>query len=186
MRIVNVDHFIGVSMDRDRIKNAIRDIPDFPKPGIQFKDITTLLLDSEAFSESIEIFHDSFKDSNLDVIVGIESRGFIFAAPLALKLGCPLAIARKPGKLPADTVSVEYELEYGTDSIEIHTDAIRKNDRVLIMDDLIATGGTARAVGELVTKCHGDIIGFAFLINLAELNGVHQLKPFPVFSILDC
>lgn len=172
-------------MDRDRIRNAIRNIPDFPKPGIQFKDITTLLLDSEAFAQSIDIFHDNFKDSNIDIIVGIESRGFIFAAPLALKLGCPLAIARKPGKLPADTVSVEYALEYGTDSVEIHNDSIRQGERVLILDDLIATGGTAKAAGELVTKCHGDIVGFAFLINLVDLNGVHQLEPFPVFSILD-
>jgi adenine phosphoribosyltransferase len=173
-------------MNRDKIKNAIRNIPDFPKPGIQFKDITTLLLDHDAFSESIDIFCDKFENSEIDLIVGIESRGFIFGAPLALRLGCPFAIARKPGKLPAETVSAEYELEYGTDTIEIHKDAIKEGERVLIIDDLIATGGTAQAVRELVRKCHGDISGFAFLINLVALNGVDQLKPFPVFSILDC
>ena len=172
-------------MNRDKIKNAIRNIPDFPKPGIQFKDITTLLLDHCAFSESIDIFCGEFGNSEIDLIVGIESRGFIFGAPLALRLGCPFAIARKPGKLPAETVSAEYELEYGTDSIEIHKDAIREGDKVLIIDDLIATGGTAQAVGELVIKCQGDITGFAFLINLAELKGSNKLKPHPVFAIID-
>jgi len=172
-------------MNRDKIKNAIRNIPDFPKPGIQFKDITTLLLDHDAFSESIDIFCEEFENSEIDLIVGIESRGFIFGAPFALRLGCPFAIARKPGKLPAETVSAEYELEYGTDSVEIHKDAIKKGDKVLIIDDLIATGGTAQAVGELVTKCQGDITGFAFLINLAELKGSDKLKPHPVFAIID-
>jgi adenine phosphoribosyltransferase len=172
-------------MNKDKIKNAIRNIPDFPKPGIQFKDITTLLLDHDAFSESIDIFCDEFGNSEIDLIVGIESRGFIFGAPLALRLSCPFAIARKPGKLPAETVSAEYELEYGTDSVEIHKDAIKKGDKVLIIDDLIATGGTARAVGALVTKCQGDVSGFAFLINLAELKGSNKLKPHPVFAIID-
>ncbi len=172
-------------MNRDKIINAIRNIPDFPKPGIQFKDITTLLLDHDAFSESIDIFCAEFENSEIDLIIGIESRGFIFGAPLALRLGCPFAIARKPGKLPAETVSAEYELEYGTDSIEIHKDAIREGDKVLIIDDLIATGGTAQAVGELVIKCQGDITGFAFLINLAELKGSNKLKPHPVFAIID-
>ena len=172
-------------MNRDKIKNAIRNIPDFPKPGIQFKDITTLLQDHVAFSESIDIFCDKFGNNEIDLIVGIESRGFIFGAPVALRLGCPFAIARKAGKLPAKTVSAEYELEYGTDSVEIHKDAIKKGDRVLIMDDLIATGGTASAVGELVTKCQGDITGFAFLISLAELKGSDKLKPHPVFAIID-
>lgn len=172
-------------MDRDKIRDAIRNVPDFPKPGIQFKDITTLLLDHDAFSQSIDIFCDEFSDKEIDVIVGIESRGFIFAAPLALRLGRPFAIARKPGKLPADTVSVEYELEYGTDAIEIHKDAIKEGDRVLVMDDLIATGGTAKAVGDLVTKCQGIIEGYAFLINLAELKGSDQLKPYPLFSVIE-
>ena len=172
-------------MDKNKIKAAIRNVPDFPKPGIQFKDITTLLLDHGAFSESMDIFYEEFNNGEIDIIVGIESRGFIFGAPLALRLGYPFAIARKPGKLPAETVTVEYELEYGTDRIEIHKDAIRQDNKVLIMDDLIATGGTARAVGELVEKCGGEIAGYAFLINLATLNGIGQLAPHPVFSVIE-
>lgn len=172
-------------MDRNKIKDAIRNIPDFPKPGIQFKDITTLLLDHGTFSESIDIFCDEFKNSEIDVIVGIESRGFIFGSPLALQLGCPFAIARKPGKLPAETVAVEYELEYGMDKIEIHKDAIGQDEKVLIVDDLIATGGTAKAVGKLVERAGGKIAGYAFLINLADLNGVGQLSPHPVFSVIE-
>jgi adenine phosphoribosyltransferase len=172
-------------MNREKIKNAIRNIPDFPKPGIQFKDITTLLLDHDAFSESIDIFCEKFGNSEIDLIVGIESRGFIFGAPLALRLGCPFAIARKPGKLPAETVSAEYELEYGTDSIELHKDAIKEGDKVLIIDDLIATGGTAKAVGELVTKCKGEITGYAFLIKLVKFKGSDKLNPQSVFSIVE-
>jgi len=168
-----------------KLKNKIRTIPDFPKIGIQFRDITTLLLDNDAFAESIDIFYDEFKDKEIDVIVGIESRGFIFASPLALKLGCALAIARKPGKLPGNKISVEYDLEYGTDTIEMHTDAVKRGNRVLIVDDLLATGGTAKAVGELVRKLKGDIVSFAFLINLLELKGVNKLKPHPFFYIVE-
>jgi len=168
-----------------KLKNKIRTIPDFPKTGIQFRDITTLLLDNDAFTESIDIFYDEFKDKEIDVIVGIESRGFIFASPLALKLGCALAIARKPGKLPGNKISVEYDLEYGTDTIEMHTDAVKRGNRVLIVDDLLATGGTAKAVGELVRKLKGDIVSFAFLINLLELKGVNLLKPHPIFHIVE-
>ena len=172
-------------MDKNKISAAIRNVPDFPKPGIQFKDITTLLLDPDAFGQSIDFFCEEFEGSEIDVIVGIESRGFIFGSPLALRLGCPFAIARKPGKLPAETVAVEYELEYGTDKIEIHKDAIGPGDRALIIDDLIATGGTAAAVGQLVEKCGGEIASYAFLINLADLNGVDQLAPKSVFSVID-
>ena len=172
-------------MDIERIKKTIRNIPDFPKPGIQFKDITPLLKDKDAFSDSIDIFFNEFTDKNIDVIIGIESRGFIFAAPLALKLGCRLGLARKPGKLPAEIISEQYELEYGTDSIEMHTDAINKNDRVLIVDDLLATGGTANAVGKLVSRIGGDIICFAFLINLIQLKGDRLLKPHATFSIIN-
>ena len=172
-------------MDIDKIKNSIRNVPDFPKPGIQFKDITTLLQDQDAFKETIEAFYDAFKDEKIDVIVGIESRGFIFAAPLALKLGCRFVLARKPGKLPCETVREEYELEYGTDAIEIHMDAISKGDRILIVDDLLATGGTANAVGELVMKLKGNIVCFSFLINLVELRGIEMLKPYQVFSIVE-
>ena len=169
-------------MDIDKIKNSIRNVPDFPKPGIQFKDITTLLQDQYAFKEAIDAFYNEFKDKQIDVIVGIESRGFIFAAPLALKLGCSLAIARKPGKLPYETVSAEYSLEYGVDTLELHTDAIKKGDRVLIVDDLLATGGTAKATGFLVDKLGGTIVSYAFLIELEELKGTELIQP--VFSMI--
>ena len=172
-------------MDIDKIKNSIRNVPDFPKPGIQFKDITTLLQDHDAFNEAIEAFYDAFKDEKIDVIVGIESRGFIFAAPLALKLGCRFVLARKPGKLPSETVAEEYELEYGTDAIEMHRDAISKGDRILIVDDLLATGGTAKATGNVVNKLDGEIVSYAFLIILKFLKGDELLKPLPVFSIIE-
>ena len=172
-------------MDIEHLKSSIRNIPDYPKPGIQFKDITPILQDPELFGNVIDIFHDKYKSEKIDVILGIESRGFIFAAPLALKLGCSLAIARKPGKLPYETVSAEYSLEYGVDTLELHTDAIKKGDRVLIVDDLLATGGTAKAAGELVTKLKGDIVCFAFLINLVELKGIDILKPHQVFCIVE-
>ena len=172
-------------MDIEHLKSSIRNIPDYPKPGIQFKDIAPILQDPELFGNVIDIFHDKYKSEKIDVILGIESRGFIFAAPLALKLGCSLAIARKPGKLPYETVSAEYSLEYGVDTLELHTDAIKKGDRVLIVDDLLATGGTASAAGELVTKLKGDIVCFAFLINLVELKGIDILKPHQVFCIIE-
>ena len=171
-------------MDIDKIKNSIRNVPDFPKPGIQFKDITTLLQDPDVFKEAIEAFYDAFKDKGIDVIVGIESRGFIFAAPLALKLGCRFVLARKPGKLPSETIAEEYELEYGTDAIEMHTDAIGKGDKVLIVDDLLATGGTAKATGTVVQKLQGEIISYAFLIVLMNLKGEESLNPIQVFKIL--
>jgi adenine phosphoribosyltransferase len=172
-------------MDIERIKESIRNVPDFPKPGIQFKDITPILQDPELFGNVIDIFYDRYKSEKIDVIVGIESRGFIFAAPLALKLGCSLAIARKPGKLPYETVSAEYSLEYGVDALELHTDAIKPGERILILDDLLATGGTAKAVGKLVSQLKGKIECFAFLINLVELKGVNMLKPHQVFSIIE-
>ena len=172
-------------MDIDKIKNSIRNVPDFPKPGIQFKDITTLLLDQDAFKEAIEAFYDAFKDKEIETVVGIESRGFIFAAPLALKLGCRFVLARKPGKLPGETIAEEYDLEYGTDSIEMHKDAIDDGDRVLIVDDLLATGGTAKAVGKLVNTLKGKIFSYCFLIYLKELNGLDILLPESVFYLID-
>jgi len=172
-------------MDIEHLKSSIRNIPDYPKPGIQFKDITPILQDPELFGNVIDIFYDRYKSEKIDVIVGIESRGFIFAAPLALKLGCSLAIARKPGKLPYETVSAEYSLEYGLDTLELHTDAFKPAEKVLIMDDLLATGGTAKAAGELVTKLKGDIVCFSFFINLVELRGINMLKPHQVFSIIE-
>ena len=172
-------------MDIEHLKNSIRNIPDYPKPGIQFKDITPILQNPELFGNVIDIFYDRYKNEKIDVIVGIESRGFIFAAPLALELGCSLAIARKPGKLPYETVSAEYSLEYGVDTLELHTDAFNPGEKVLIMDDLLATGGTAKAAGELVKKLKGDIVCFSFLINLVELKGVNMLKPHQVFCIIE-
>jgi len=172
-------------MDIEHLKSSIRNIPDYPKPGIQFKDITPILQNPELFGNVIDIFYNRYKNEKIDVIVGIESRGFIFAAPLALKLSCSLAIARKPGKLPYETVSTEYSLEYGVDALELHTDAIKEDDRVLIVDDLLATGGTANAAGELVTQLKGDIVCFAFLINLVELRGIDMLKSHPIFCIVE-
>ena len=172
-------------MDIEHLKNSIRNVPDFPKPGIQFKDITTLLQDTDVFQETIDIFYQQFKDKEIETVVGIESRGFIFAAPLVLKLGCSLVIARKPGKLPYESVKEEYQLEYGTDAIEMHKDAINEGDRILIVDDLLATGGTAKATGSLVEILGGKIVSFAFLINLVDLKGVEKLKPHHVFSIVD-
>ena len=171
-------------MDIDKIKNSINNVPDFPKPGIQFKDITTLLQDSEAFKEVINIFYNKFNEEKIDVIVGIESRGFIFAAPLALELGCKFVVARKPGKLPSETIYEEYVLEYGTDKIEMHLNSINIGDRILIVDDLLATGGTAKATGSLVKRMSGKIISFAFLIELVDLNGKDLLKDESIFSII--
>ena len=169
-------------MDIGQLKKNIRNIPDFPKPGIQFKDITPLLQDPELFNDVIDIFYKRYKDKEIDVVVGIESRGFIFSAPLALELGCSLVIARKPGKLPCESVKEVYELEYGIDAIEMHKDAIYKEDRVLIVDDLLATGGTAKATGSLVDKLGGTIVSYAFLIELEELKGTELVQP--VFSMI--
>jgi adenine phosphoribosyltransferase len=172
-------------MDINRIKNSIRNIPDFPKPGIQFKDITTLLYDHQVFKDSIDIFSNKFKNEEIDIIVGIESRGFIFAAPLALELGAHFVLARKPGKLPSEILQQEYQLEYGTDAIEIHKDAINLGDKVLIVDDLLATGGTSKATGKIVKKLGGEIISYTFLIALNFLNGHEKLFPDSVFSIIE-
>ena len=169
-------------MNIEHLKSSIRNVPDFPKPGIQFKDITPILQNPKLFGNVIDIFYDRYKNEKIDVIVGIESRGFIFAAPLALKLGCSLAIARKPGKLPYETVSAEYSLEYGVDTLELHTDAFKPGEKVLIMDDLLATGGTAKATGSLVDKLGGKIVSYAFLIELEELKGTELVQP--VFSMI--
>ena len=171
-------------MDIKHLKNSIRNIPDYPKPGIQFKDITPILQDPELLGSIIDIFNDKYKSEKIDVIVGIESRGFIFSAPLALKLGCSLAIARKPGKLPYETISAEYILEYGVDALELHTDAIKPNEKVLILDDLLATGGTINASIKLVKKLKGKLFGCAFLIELLKLNGAKLIYPITHFSII--
>lgn len=166
------------------LKSKIRDVPDFPKPGIIFKDITTLLQDPQALKETIEIFRKRFENKDIDVLVGIESRGFIFGAALAYALNKGFVPIRKPKKLPAETISQTYELEYGTDSIEIHKDAIRKGQRVVILDDLLATGGTASAAAKLIGKLGGKVVEAAFVIELEFLKGREKLNGFDVYSII--
>jgi len=166
------------------IQSAIRDIPDFPKPGIVFKDITPLLNDGRLFKRTIDLLAKRYRALNVDMVLGIESRGFIFGSALAYALGSGFCVARKPGKLPYETHSASYELEYGTDSLEIHRDGITPGSRVLIVDDLIATGGTAAAAAALVSKLSGEVVEFAFLIELSPLNGREKLKPHNVFSMV--
>ncbi|MEW6269618.1 MAG: adenine phosphoribosyltransferase [Thermodesulfobacteriota bacterium] len=161
----------------------IRDIPDFPKKGIVFKDITPLLAHGPALREAVERIADPFR-GQVDVVLGIESRGFILGAPAAVRLGVGFAIVRKPGKLPWQTHSATYELEYGTDSLEIHRDAVGHGHRVLIVDDLLATGGTARAGIELVQGLGGNVVACAFLIELAFLGGRKNVAPVPVHSLI--
>lgn len=157
------------------IRGKIRDIPDFPKKGIVFRDITTLIKDGPAFREVIDYFYDQFKGDKIDYVAAIESRGYIFGAPLAYKLGAGLVIIRKPGKLPAEVERAEYALEYGTDALEIHKDAVEAGKKVLIIDDLLATGGTVTAAAELVARLGGKVAGLAFMIELADLGGRDRL-----------
>ncbi len=156
------------------IKSKIRSIKDFPVEGIIFRDITTAIKDPEAMKEIIDFFYEKFKDEKIDYVAGPESRGFIFGMPVAYKLGCGFIPIRKPGKLPAETISVEYDLEYGKDKIEMHKDAIEKGKRVLLMDDLLATGGTAAAAIELINSV-GKVVGAGFMIELEDLNGKDKL-----------
>lgn len=158
----------------EEIKKMIRDIPDFPKKGIMFRDITTAVKDAATMKKIIDYIVEEFKDEKIDYVAGIESRGFIFGMPVAYNLGCGFIPIRKPGKLPAETISVEYELEYGTDKIEIHKDAIEKGKRVLLIDDLLATGGTAAAAAKLI-KTAGELAGVAFVLELTDLNGREKL-----------
>ena len=168
----------------DYIRSKIRDVPDFPKPGILFKDITPVLADPRAFNLCLDLMAERYDGERIDTIVGIESRGFIFGAALASRMRKAFVPTRKPGKLPAAVYKQEYALEYGTDAIEMHQDAINKGDRVLIVDDLIATGGTAWAACELVRKLGGEVIGAAFAIELTFLPGKQRLSPVPVYSLL--
>lgn len=163
-------------MSLQNIKNAIRNVPDFPKPGIQFKDITTALQKADIFHEIVQNFYQHYKDKKIDYIVGIESRGFIIGAALAYVLKCGFVPVRKPGKLPAETISQEYTLEYGVDKLEIHRDALSANAKVLIVDDLLATGGTAEAAALLVQKAGAKVSGFAFMVELNELQGRKKLQ----------
>jgi adenine phosphoribosyltransferase len=166
------------------LKTFIRDIPDFPKKGIMFKDITPLLKSPEAFRSVIDIWAERYSKVGLDAVVAMESRGFIFAAPLALRLGIPFIPVRKPGKLPYRTIKETYELEYGTDSLEIHEDALAPGARVLLLDDVLATGGTAAAVSRLVERVGGKVVEAAFLMELSFLHGREKLKTTPVNSII--
>lgn len=166
------------------LKRLVRDVPGFPKPGIVFKDITTLTKDPKGLRYAVDAIAARYRDAGVDVVVGIESRGFIFGAPIALELGVGFVPARKPGKLPAQTVRAEYELEYGTDAVEMHRDAIEPGQRVLIVDDLLATGGTASAVATLVEELGGVIVGIAFLIDLSFLGGREKLKGHDVFCLM--
>lgn len=172
------------TLQKNDLKRHIRDVPDFPKEGILFKDITTLLKDKDAFKKSIDLLARKFKNQRIEQVVGVEARGFIFGAALAYKLGVGFVPVRKKGKLPAKTKSVTYQLEYGTDCLEIHADAIKPKSRVLIVDDLLATGGTIEAVSKLIREQKAVVAGIAFLIELQFLNGKDRLKDFDVYSVL--
>ncbi|PIF02523.1 MAG: adenine phosphoribosyltransferase [Paludibacter sp.] len=163
-------------MSIETIKNSIRNVPDFPKKGIQFKDITTALKEADVLSEMADLLYDYYKDKGITKVVGIESRGFIAGAILAYRLNAGFVMLRKPGKLPADKFRLEYELEYGADALEIHKDAISKDDVVLLHDDLLATGGSANAALQLLKKFGNNPVYLSFLIELSELNGVTKLS----------
>ncbi len=168
----------------EKIRQAIRDIPNFPKPGVVFKDITPLLSNGPLYKQTIDLLADRYRSQAVDIVLGIESRGFIIGSTLAYTLGAGFCIVRKPGKLPYKTHSASYELEYGSDTLEVHRDAIPSRARVLIADDLIATGGTASAAAELVSKLGAEIVECAFVIELSFLKGRERLTPYNVFSIL--
>ena len=166
------------------LKSIIRDIPDFPKPGVTFKDITPLLSDHKAFRKTIKEISAHFEGRDVDLIVGAEARGFIFGSALAYEMHAGFIPARKPGKLPHKTTNVVYELEYGSDSLEIHEDAISPGQKVLIVDDLLATGGTAGAKAELIERLGGEVAGLAFLIELTFLGGRAKLAQYDIFSLI--
>lgn len=168
----------------DHLKSRIRNVPDFPKAGILFYDITTLLQDPEGFKLAIDAITTPYRDQKIDLVVGIESRGFIFGAAVADRIGAGFAPVRKPGKLPSSTIRASYNLEYGSDSLEMHADAVRNGQRTIIIDDLLATGGTARATTDLVKKLGGDVVGIGFLIELVALNGRSRLAGESVHSVL--
>lgn len=174
-------------MDRkivEELKNSIRDIADFPKKGILFRDITTLLKEGQKFKDAVEIITAEYKDKKINKVVAVEARGFIFGGVVAYKLGAGFVPIRKEGKLPAQVHQVSYQLEYGRDTLQIHRDALSSQDKVLIVDDLLATGGTARAVCQLIEKSGAEIVGIEFLIELTDLKGIEKLKGFPVHSII--
>lgn len=166
------------------LAGKIRDVPDFPVDGILFKDITTLLQDAAAWREAVDALLERYKSTAIDVVVGIEARGFIFGAPLAYQLGCGFVPVRKPGKLPAEIIKEEYTLEYGVNALEMHADAIQAGQRVLVVDDLLATGGTALATCKLVERLGGRMVGVAFVIELDFLHGRDKLNGYDVFSLI--
>jgi adenine phosphoribosyltransferase len=168
----------------NELRARVRDIPDFPKKGIVFKDITPVLADAALFRHVVEALTDRYRGERISKVVGIESRGFLFAAPVAFALGAGLAIVRKPGKLPWRTAREVYALEYGEDALEMHIDAVGPGERVLVVDDVLATGGTADAVGKLVTGQGADLVGFAFLLELGFLHGARRLGPQKIYSLL--
>ncbi len=171
-------------MTTDELKNKIRNVPDFPIKGIMFRDITTLVKDPAAFRYVIDCLHDRYKGKKIAQIVGIESRGFIFGGALAHRLGCGFVPARKLGKLPAQTIEESYELEYGRTSLQMHTDSIAKGDRVVLLDDLLATGGTLRATANMVEKLGGEIAEIAVIIELTFLKGREKLKNYDFYSMI--
>jgi adenine phosphoribosyltransferase len=173
-----------IPMSAEALREKIREIPDFPKPGILFYDITTLLKDPVAFKEAIDLMLEPFKDDSVDIVVGMESRGFIFSAPMAYQLDAGLVPVRKLGKLPAETITVEYALEYGSNTLEIHRDAVQPGQKVLIVDDLLATGGTVKGTIELIERLKGEVIGLAFLVELEFLKGRERLDGRRVTSVI--
>src|SRR5437660_9390819 len=170
--------------DTDYLKSRIREVPDFPKPGILFYDITTLLKDKDGFKGVIDGLKNHYRNAGVDLVIGIEARGFIFAPALAYALGAGFVPIRKPKKLPWERLSVSYDLEYGTDSLEIHKDAVDHGQRVLIVDDLLATGGTAAAATRLIEQCGGKVAGVGVMVELTFLNGRKKLDGYDVFSLL--
>ncbi len=166
------------------VKTLIREIPDFPKKGINFKDITPLLKDKRAFQYVVDSIADHYKDKAIDIVVPIEARGYIIGSAIAYKLSAGIVPVRKEGKLPSEKLSAAYQLEYGEEILEIHTDLIKPGERVLIVDDLIATGGTAEATKRLVENLQGIVVGFAFIIELTFLNGKEKIKDYPYFSLI--
>lgn len=160
----------------EKLKTIIRDVPDFPKPGILFKDISTIMLDPEVSNEVLNHLVELYKDQHIEGVAGIESRGFLFGYPLAMRLGVPFILIRKEGKLPYKKISFSYELEYGFSTIELHEDAVKPGQRILIHDDLLATGGSAEAAANLIKRCGGELVGFNFLVGLSFLNGEEKLN----------
>ena len=181
MAPTRIQHAVLETVD---LRRLIRDVPDFPKPGVLFKDITPLLADAAGLAMAVELMVQPFRGKHVDLVVGVESRGFIFGTAAANALSVGFVPARKPGKLPAETRRHEYELEYGTDALEIHADAIRSGQKVLIVDDLLATGGTLAACGELVRDTGAAIEAVAVLIELMALGGRQRLRDYPVFSVI--